>query len=108
MEIIKKEHFFDGAGHVIFKHLLTNEQLNEKCRVYAEVTLEPGCEIGYHVHHGDAETFYILSGEGEFNDNGTVRIIKKGDVTYTPSDIGHSLINRGSANLVLMALIIYD
>ena len=61
-----------------------------------------------HVHHGDAETFYILSGEGEFNDNGTVRIIKKGDVTYTPSNVGHSLINKGSANLVLMALIIYD
>ena len=46
-----KEHMRGGKGHVIMKHLLGEKELNGKCRIYAEITLEPGCEIGYHEHH---------------------------------------------------------
>ena len=40
-----KEHMRGGKGHVIMKHLLGEKELNGKCRIYAEITLEPGCEI---------------------------------------------------------------
>ena len=51
-----KEHMRGGKGHVIMKHLLGEKELNGKCRIYAEITLEPGCEIGYHEHHNESET----------------------------------------------------
>lgn len=100
------EHKAGGKGHVIIKHLLDEEKLNKKCGMYAEVTLEPGCSLGYHEHHGNTETYYILRGEGEYDDNGTKRQVKAGDVTYTADGEGHGLENTGSTDLVFMALII--
>ena len=31
-------------------------------RVYAKVTLKKGCSVGYHVHNGDGEDYFVLSG----------------------------------------------
>ena len=88
-----------GEGYVIIKRLLDEKQLNGKCGLYAEVTIEPGCSLGYHEHHGESETYYILS-EREFtSDNGTLRMVEAGDVTFTPDGKGHAMTNsrrRGS------------
>ena len=108
MEIRRVENMAGGKGHVIIKDLLGEKELNGKCRMYAEVTVEPGCSLGYHEHHGESETFYILQGFGDFDDNGTVRQVKPGDVTFTPSGSGHALVNTGVSNLIVMALIIRD
>ena len=62
--------------------------------------------LGYHEHHGETETYYILSGEGEYDDNGVKRPVKAGDITITPDGKGHGLANTGETDLVFMALII--
>ncbi len=49
-------------GYYTLKHLLGEKEMNGKCGLYAEVTLEPGAVLGYHEHHGESETYYILSG----------------------------------------------
>ena len=67
------ENMAGGDGHVIIKHLLGDKELNGKCRMFAEVTIEPGSSLGYHEHHGNSETYYIIKGQGEYNDNGTIR-----------------------------------
>ncbi|MFR7952793.1 MAG: cupin domain-containing protein [Ruminococcus sp.] len=83
MKINRIEHMCEGNGHVIIKELLDEQQLNGKCGLYAEVTLEPGCSLGFHMHYGESETYYILTGEGEYNDNGTSwRHVKAGDITF--------------------------
>ena len=41
MKINRIEHMCEGNGHVIIKELLDEQQLNGKCGLYAEVTLEP-------------------------------------------------------------------
>jgi len=102
------ENMCGGEGHVIIKEILDEKRLNWKCGLYAQVTLEEGCSVGYHEHHNESETYYILSGEGEYNDNGTVRLVKSGDVTFTPDNCGHGLKNTGKEDLVFMALIILD
>ena len=102
------ENMAGGQGHVLIKRLLNEKQLNGKCGLYAEVTLEPGCSLGYHEHHGETETYYILSGEGEYDDNGVKRPVKAGDITITPDGKGHGLTNTGDTDLVFMALIIFD
>ena len=66
---------------MIIKRLLDEKQLNGKCGLYAEVTIEPGCSLGFHEHHGESETYYILSGKGIYSDNGTLRMVEEGDVT---------------------------
>ena len=102
------ENMCGGDGHVIIKELLDEKALNGKCRLYAEVTLEKGCSLGYHEHVGNSETYYIIRGEGEYNDNGTIRTVVPGDRTFTPSGFSHGMANNGDTDLVFMALIIYD
>ena len=95
-----------GKGHVIMKYLLGDKELDGKCELYAEVTLKPECSIGYHEHNDESETYYILSGEGEYNDNGVLTIVRTGAVTFTDSGNGHGIENIGNTDLVFMALII--
>lgn len=99
---------FGGKGYLTNKKLLGDKELAGKCKMYSEITLEPNSNIGYHEHHGESETYYVLSGEGSFNDNGTIRPVKAGDVMHTPSGSGHGLENTGDSNLVFMALIIFN
>ena len=40
------ENMAGGQGHVLIKRLLNEKQLNGKCGLYAEVTLEPGMFSG--------------------------------------------------------------
>lgn len=97
-----------GNGEVVKNHILTAAELNDKTRMFAEITLVPGSSIGYHEHHGESETYYILAGTGIYDDNGEKRSVEAGDVTFTPSGKGHALANAGTENLVFIALILRD
>ena len=108
METVVVENANGGSGVRKVKYLLSKEELKGKCRMYAEVTLEPGCALGYHEHHGESETYYIIKGSGEYNDNGTIRQVTVGDRTFTPDGQGHGIANNGDTDLVFMALIILD
>ena len=67
-QVDKVEQMAGGKGHVIIEHLLGEKELDGKCGLYAKVTIEPNCTLGFHEHHGETETYYILSGEGSYND----------------------------------------
>lgn len=98
-----------GADGYITVRSLTNsvEELNGKGRVFAHTTVAPHSGIGYHVHHGDTEIYYVLSGKAEYNDNGTITTIEAGDVTFTPDGTGHGINNTSDEPLDIIALIIY-
>lgn len=108
MEIVKKEQANGGEGAIFIKHILNETELNGKCKMFAEVTIPAGSSLGYHVHHNESETYYIVKGEGEYNDNGTVRTVKAGERTFTPDSCGHGIANHTDQDLVFMALIILD
>ena len=76
--------------------------------MFAEVTIAPACSLGYHEHHGESETYYIIKGQGEYDDNGTKRPVTVGDKTFTPDGWGHGIANTGDEDLVFMALIQLD
>ena len=40
------ENMCGGEGHVIVKRILDAKELNGKCGLYAQVTIEPGCSLG--------------------------------------------------------------
>ena len=108
MKVRRVENMAGGKGHVLILDILEQEQLGSHCRMYAEVTLEPGCSLGVHEHRGECETYYILQGLGEYEDDGVKRQVKPGDVTVTPSGHSHGLANIGDGNLTFMALILLD
>lgn len=97
-----------GKGYITKKYILSGDKLPSNCRMYAEVTLTPGCSIGYHPHNGESETYYIISGNGEYNDNGNMCKVQVGDITYTPSGKAHGIENTGDTDLVFMAIILKD
>lgn len=103
------DHKFGGDGFITVRSLVNcDEELNNKGRVFAHTTLLPGCGIGFHMHNGESETYYIYSGTGEFDDNGTIVPVAAGDVTFTPSGTGHAIKNTGDEPMELIALILYS
>lgn len=95
-----------------FKEIYLDRMLEENgpsnMNLYAHVYLKPGEEVHYHEHHGESESYYILSGNGTFNDDGKLISVKKGDLTFTSNGHGHNLVNTGDEILEFMALIIKD
>ena len=103
-----REHMRGGDGTVQITNLvLSNEELNNKGRLFARLTLNPGCSIGYHVHETDSEIFYITKGTGIYSDNGEEKTVTAGDVTICPAGTGHSIANRSDEVLELTALIVF-
>ena len=99
MEIVKMD------GYTLEK-LIGPAEMADKVGLYARVIVQPNCAVPYHKHEGDNEAYYFLSGEGEYNENGVVRTVKPGDVTWTADGSSHGIVNKGTTDLTFMALII--
>lgn len=107
--IEKPEHKFGAPGFITVRNLINSpEELNGKGRVFAHTTVLPGNGIGFHPHNGDSEIYYVVSGKGEYNDNGEIVTIEAGDVTFCPAGTGHGVMAVGDEPLELIALIIYE
>ena len=102
------QNLFGGAGEAEMHKILNGaDEMYGKGRVFNHVLLRPGCEVGWHVHHGDGETYYILKGRGLYNDNGTTAEVGPGDVTFVDDGEGHALLNYGEEDLEAIALILF-
>ena len=43
MKTVVKENANGGKGQVVVKYILDDNELNAKCKMFAEVTIAPGC-----------------------------------------------------------------
>ena len=102
-----REHMRGGNGTVELTNLATPEDLNNKGRLFATITLKPGCGIGYHVHEADSELFYLMKGEVLYNDNGTECTLTAGDVMVCPAGTGHAISNNSQEEAQFIAVIVY-
>lgn len=84
-----------------------DEALDGHGRIFAHSTLMPGNAMDYHMHDGESETYYIIGGEGEYNDNGTLCNVSSGDVLVVRSGEGHGLRNTGTQPLDFVAIALY-
>ena len=99
---------FGGEGEGKMYCILNGpEEMYNKGRVFRHLILEPGCEVGWHIHHGDGETYYILKGRGLYNDNGRELEVVPGDVTFVDDGEGHALRCISEEPLEAIALILY-
>ena len=101
-----RENVRGGQGNVTLEHILEPEDIFNKGRLFAKITVEPGCGVGEHQHTGEMEGFYILRGEATVEDNGQTFVLKEGDVLYTHDGGSHSLYNSGKTTLEYLAIII--
>lgn len=97
-----------GKEKMIKTNLADFDWCNPKLRLYSMIQVKPGEEIEYHMHMGESEWYFFLSGKGICNDNGTKLDIVPGLATLTMSGQGHSVKNTGDEPIVFMALIIAD
>ena len=67
-----------------------------------------GCSIGDHPHVDETEFYYIIKGQGLFNDNGTPKAVTVGDICATGYGEVHGLENTGDEDLEIMALIVLN
>ena len=96
----------NGVGELKLE-LILEEELGDKCGLYAKVTIPAGSVLGYHEHHGEGESYFVLSGAAVYDDNGAKRTNGPGGRTWTPSGSGHGVDNSaGKEDFVFMALIV--
>ena len=84
------------------------EGIKGKIKQFSYVELDEGEEVPFHVHEGEFESYYIISGKGLYLDHDKEVEVLPGTVTFTPSGKGHGLKNTGEEELVFIALIVAD
>lgn len=104
----KSEFNCDGIEKLYLYNLAEFEGKNPKLRTFSLAKLLPGEKVEFHVHTGEFESYYIISGKGIYNDDGDIVEIEPGTVTFTPSGTGHGIENTGDEVLEFIALIIRD
>lgn len=99
MEETAHEHFKGGEGTFINKvfHDSDNKILTGR--------LTPGSSIGLHTHQGNSEIIFILSGNGKVLYDGAYESVSAGSCHYCPQGHSHSLINDGTEDLVICAVV---
>ena len=106
MEKEVRERMRDGKGACEILHVFRRQELHGKVRLMARMRLARGCSIGYHLHDGEEEIFYILSGKGQVTDGSTISQVGPGDAVLTASGEGHSIENLDQEPLDFMATIL--
>ena len=108
-EITVKTELNDSGEIKLYLHDLADfKKRNPKLRMFSHAVLNVGEEVEFHIHNGESESYYILSGKALYNDNGELTEITKGSVTFTASGNGHGIKNIGKENLEFIALIMLD
>ncbi|MDL2318671.1 cupin domain-containing protein [Eubacteriales bacterium OttesenSCG-928-A19] len=105
MQVEVRKEMRGGKGEVLLRHL-EKDGLPENGRLFAKLTLAPGCSIGPHTHTGEAEVFYFAHGEGVVTDDGVAIPVKAGDSMTTLDGHAHNVENTGTEDLVIIATII--
>ena len=106
---VAHQNFRGGKGEIVMTHFLAEEPYAAACgRLFAKTTIPPGASIGRHVHQGDFECYYILSGQAKLWDDGEEVLLTDGDVHACEDGKSHGIENVGETDLTYIALILYS
>jgi mannose-6-phosphate isomerase-like protein (cupin superfamily) len=86
---------------VFLKHFYSNadnDRLNN-----LEVKIDPGFQIAPHIHENSTEFYYVVSGSGQFLNNGEWLPINKGDALKAPMGMAHGIKNTSQEVLKLFS-----
>jgi quercetin dioxygenase-like cupin family protein len=85
--------------------LLTGEDTNGSYTLI-ENHNPPGASIPLHLHRNEDETFYVVSGEVEFEINGEIVLTNAGGTVYLPRNTPHSftIVGNEPAKMLFMLM----
>jgi len=107
-QTITTENNQNGDVKLFLSDLAQFDIKNPKLRTFALAQLKVSEEVELHKHEDECEYYYIISGNGIYNDNGRETEINPGTVTFTPSGSSHGIKNTDNEMLEFIALIIKD
>jgi mannose-6-phosphate isomerase-like protein (cupin superfamily) len=108
MRTDKKIDWLGGKGEVQLVHIMERDEFQNKGRLFALNIIEPGGSIGMHTHKGELEAYYVLKGEGIFDEEGVRKPIKAGELGYITVGQSHAIENTGDTNLEFIALVLFE
>lgn len=100
------ENLHGGIGKIILEKCEVHDHASFKLLV--KVTVPTGGSIGHHRHTEDYEGYYILKGEGIFQDNDEESEVTAGDFCLISQGESHGMINTGKTDMVIMAIVMKD
>ncbi len=68
------------------------------------VTQPPGIATPLHIHHREAEVFYLLAGTLDYEAGGDVQRMHAGDLIWLPPGVPHRFRIRGESPAEILAL----
>jgi mannose-6-phosphate isomerase-like protein (cupin superfamily) len=98
---------FGGPGEAWSAQILNEGEFEGRGRLFNRMVLKPGVGIGKHRHTKEFEVYYILKGQGLYDDNGAKVNVGPGDVTVCPDGEEHGILNTGAEDLEMIALILF-
>jgi len=101
-----KDNVKGGDGSVIFNHIAFKEEMYEKVKMYASITLKKGCGIGKHMHENEKEIICIIKGEATYFDDDKEYLIREGDVMICEDGHEHGISNHNDEDVIFNGLII--
>ncbi len=106
--LVEFRQMFGGAGEAENRRILLGaEEMAGKGRLFNHMILRTGCEVAWHIHHGDCETYYVLKGRGAYSDNGVMTELGPGDTAFVNDGEGHSIRCISEEPLEVIALVLY-
>ena len=96
----------NGVGEILMVNKFGPDETDNRCKMVAELNLEPGQCTGLHAHTDDVELFYILEGEAVFIEDGEEDVLHPGDCTATSRGSKHQIINRSDKLAKVLAMVI--
>ena len=94
-----------GKGSVTVLHMVETDGL-PNVRFVGEMTLPAGASIGDHAHDKETEYYIITDGVGVVTEGREDHRVGRGDVIVTGGGASHSIRNRGSTPLKIVAFIV--
>lgn len=99
-EIQKKCH--DGEGEILFREVFKKADFKSNLVHLHETIVLPNSTIGYHLHEGNEEIYYIMEGEGIMTVDGEKKKVTPGDAIITHSGSKHGLENNTDKDLKIL------
>ena len=95
----------EGAPDFNKLEIMSAEKLLGAGRLFSIITLPVGAQVPEHEHHDEYEIYCLLSGEGDYNDNGNIVRVFAGDVMLCSDGELHGLVNNGETELSFIAFV---
>lgn len=105
MQTEARERMRGGTGTVTIRHAFTKDDMKAACRLCATLTIPPGAGIGTHEHATEDEVYFVIRGSGLLDDGHTRRRIEPGDAILTGRGESHAVLNDGTVDLEIVAVI---